>query len=675
MAFSVTPFEDLPITDEVEWNPTDRPDSELIAEILGDPPDWDRFKRAHLAWDSENDEIQGGYKLKVARMHNGRLTVIFNQLANRLAVINGARGGVDLPRDIKEKAFNHGLRYYDKLEVEKDDQPTFTGIRQNLSRIAVRLEDVELAKDDDKPKWVHIARTGEYRGYGGGDDPFNFEEKHFQEMVRNFRASPVYETDALGVGNAHVVPWDFSHASEANPTEGSLPVKGAPAQGWTLELEIRNGKDGTKELWALTEFLEPAKTYIREEKYRWASVGVYFDAVHPESGKNIGAFLNTIALTNTPFIEGMEPLVASKVQAMHYYGESAGTATEAVSFMRDMLGLTQTDGIAEVMTELQKIQQWITMGTTPLGVDVVRIVGDIRRILNLPALMTETEVMANAVTMVGRVIEENAIESGAAGLQEPVPPLEIADKSNAMVAKNGGNEMEVKQLAKDFGVSASEAEVTTAIGDAVELRNKAKQALSCERDSNKVILEAVEKAVDMKTKLEAMLGMMEIKDVDEAIAKLTSLLEDSKKMTDLMPELEQLRADFKKREDAEAEKEVDEVIASRGWDESFKHALLLTRTNDPDKFKELYPPLTQDQANLTKDIATKGKTPVSTQTGQTQQNTGDVIDLTMYPGNPTQKVVAHIRATNPDSEKWSREKLYETAFAFKDANAKQLRVS
>jgi hypothetical protein len=555
-------------------------------------------------------------------------------------------------------------------------EPASKSDKPKLSKLAFRLDDETLlAKDDDKPKWVHIARTGEYRGYGGGEDPFTFEESHFQDIVRNFRSSPAYETDALGVGNAHVVPWDFSHASEANPTEGDLPVKGAPAQGWTLELEIREGDKGAKELWALTEFLEPAKTYIRDEKYRWASVGVYFDAIHPESGNNIGAFLNTIALTNTPFIEGMEPLVASKVQAMHYYGDSAGTATEAVSFMRDMLGLGQTDGIAEVMAELQKIQQWITTGTTPLGVDVVKIVGDVRRILNLPALMTETEVMANAVTMVGRVIEENAIDSGAPGLQEPLAPVDIADKSNAMVAKTEGNEMEVKQLAKILDVSATEAEVTTAIGDSVELRKRAKQALSCERDSNKVLLEAVEKAVDMKTKLEAMLGMMEVKDVDAAIQKLTSLLENSKTMTDLMPELDQLRADFAKREEVEAEKEVDEVIASRGWDESFKHALMLTRKEDPDKFKELYPPMAADKANLTKDIATKGKTPVSTSTGKTVQNTGDVIDLTIYPGNPTQKVIAHIESTIPDSKNWTWEKKCEAAFAFKDANAKQLRVS
>ena len=170
--------------------------------------------------------------------------------------------------------------------------------------------------------------------------------------------------------------------------------------------------------------------------------------------------------------------------------------------------------------------------------------------------------------------------------------------------------MDPKELSRILGVSATEAEVTTAIVDGVELRKQLKDALSLDRDNNKVMLEAVESSVDMKTKLEAMLQMMGVKDVDSAIAKLTGLLDDSKKMLELMPELEKLRTATKATEEAAAEEEVDEVIASRGWDEAVKHGLMLTRMTDPAKFKELYPKVTPDQKILTQNIATKNGTPI-----------------------------------------------------------------
>jgi phage I-like protein len=63
-------------------------------------------------------------------------------------------------------------------------------------------------------------------------------------------------------------------------------------------------------LWAHVEWLEPARSYIREGKYRWVSPTIRFRARHPETGKDIGARLLSVALTNLPFLPSLAPLAA-----------------------------------------------------------------------------------------------------------------------------------------------------------------------------------------------------------------------------------------------------------------------------------------------------------------------------------------------------------------------------
>lgn len=159
----------------------------------------------------------------------------------------------------------------------------------------------------DKPVWVQIARAGRFEGYGGG--AFEFTPQTFDTIIANFRARPGYD------GKRDELPWDFHHASEMSATSGSIPQSGAPAQGWIRDLKTQRGADGVVELWALTRWLEPARTYIKEGRYKHASVSVVLDAIDPVTGRSIGPLLTSVALTNTPFIEGMQQLAASKRSA------------------------------------------------------------------------------------------------------------------------------------------------------------------------------------------------------------------------------------------------------------------------------------------------------------------------------------------------------------------------
>jgi Mu-like prophage I protein len=180
---------------------------------------------------------------------------------------------------------------------------------QTIRLASVALADASAASPTT---WVEVTREGDYKGYPGGG--FRFTPEVLGQIVRNFRAHPAYQLGPDGTGSADVIPWDFNHASEMPPTAGALPTHGAPAQAWVQDLDVRIGPGGAQ-LWAKTRWLEPARTYVKNGQYRWASVTVIFDARDPKTGANVGCLLTSIALTNTPFVEGMSELVAASRNA------------------------------------------------------------------------------------------------------------------------------------------------------------------------------------------------------------------------------------------------------------------------------------------------------------------------------------------------------------------------
>lgn len=222
---------------------------------------------------------------------------------------------------------------------------------------ALKLED---GGDGIAAKWVQVALEGEFLGYGGTDHPgFTFDRAIFEQVVANIHAHPSFHLGADGFGDEGVIPWDFSHASEADPTRGGLPLTGAPAQGWSSDAQIRNGSDGA-ELWMLTKFLEPARTFVLGGQYKWASVALSFESVDPISGEPTGALVTSIALTNTPFIEGMAQLAATTSGAAHLptNNDAVITAQETATMdilkvLAALLGVAQTQ--EAVTAELESL--------------------------------------------------------------------------------------------------------------------------------------------------------------------------------------------------------------------------------------------------------------------------------------------------------------------------------
>lgn len=147
------------------------------------------------------------------------------------------------------------------------------------------------------PVWIQLAKAGAYRGHAAG--PFELNATVFSDIVRNFNAQ----------ANRRI-PIDFEHASELDAASGSIPTEGAPAQGWIVDLDNRGDS-----LWGLVEWLEPARTYIREKKYRWFSPAIRFNSRDRVTGARIGARMSSGALTNNPFLDGMAPMAAKDIAA------------------------------------------------------------------------------------------------------------------------------------------------------------------------------------------------------------------------------------------------------------------------------------------------------------------------------------------------------------------------
>jgi phage I-like protein len=161
----------------------------------------------------------------------------------------------------------------------------------------------------DRPRWIQIAYEGEFRGHPQGH--FRLDGQVFAKVVENFRRHPAFQLGEGGLGCQPVVAFDYGHASEMSPTEGSIPAMGAPAWGWALDLDIRQGSKGA-ELWALTEFCELAKTYIRDRRLRWVSSAIRFQGVDHITGQPCGPLLTSVAFTNQPYLRGLLPIAATQ---------------------------------------------------------------------------------------------------------------------------------------------------------------------------------------------------------------------------------------------------------------------------------------------------------------------------------------------------------------------------
>jgi len=112
---SVPHFQDLPLADR------DRPWDGTAAEKrvrswagAEDGPNA-KYRDAHVWYDDSAPDNFGSYKLLIADVVDGRLKAVPRGVMAAGAVMDGARGGVDLDQDDIGRVKSHLARYYRKM--------------------------------------------------------------------------------------------------------------------------------------------------------------------------------------------------------------------------------------------------------------------------------------------------------------------------------------------------------------------------------------------------------------------------------------------------------------------------------------------------------------------------------------------------------------------------------
>jgi hypothetical protein len=82
----------------------------------------EKYRSAFFYYDSDNADNFTAYKLQFANIVNGKLTAIPRGIFAVAAVLQGARGGVDIPDSDKAKIKSKVAAYYAKMRREFDDE-------------------------------------------------------------------------------------------------------------------------------------------------------------------------------------------------------------------------------------------------------------------------------------------------------------------------------------------------------------------------------------------------------------------------------------------------------------------------------------------------------------------------------------------------------------------------
>ena len=112
---SVTAFQDLPLADrDREW---DGDAAEKRVRKWADATDEpnEKYRDAHVWYDKDKKDNFTAYKLLIADVVGGDLKVVPRGVMAAGAIMDGARGGIDLPEGDIDRVKSHLAKYYEKM--------------------------------------------------------------------------------------------------------------------------------------------------------------------------------------------------------------------------------------------------------------------------------------------------------------------------------------------------------------------------------------------------------------------------------------------------------------------------------------------------------------------------------------------------------------------------------
>lgn len=140
--------------------------------------------------------------------------------------------------------------------------------------------------------WFQVAKTGTFFSPVYGKISITADD--LTTMYQNFKTKTPLAPTRL--------PLDYDHLSD----EPQKPEDGKAA-GWVRDLQVR---DNGNTLWCMPDWTRRAAELINNREYAFVSPFFVTDYMDKVSGQKIGPTLKAIAITNRPFLEGMQPLPA-----------------------------------------------------------------------------------------------------------------------------------------------------------------------------------------------------------------------------------------------------------------------------------------------------------------------------------------------------------------------------
>ena len=115
---AVTAFQDLPLADrDRAWDgPAAEKRVRAWAGAEDDPNE--QYRDAHVWYDGDKPDNFTSYKLLIADVVDGRLKAVPRGVMSAGGVMQGARGGADIPSDEVPRVKAHLAHYYEKMGEE-----------------------------------------------------------------------------------------------------------------------------------------------------------------------------------------------------------------------------------------------------------------------------------------------------------------------------------------------------------------------------------------------------------------------------------------------------------------------------------------------------------------------------------------------------------------------------
>lgn len=191
--------------------------------------------------------------------------------------------------------------------------------------------------------WFQLAKSGTFFSpvYG----KVTISPKDLATMERNFReVTPLAPTQ---------LPIDYDHKSD-DPTQHAAGE--AKAAGWIDGLQLRNG--GT-ELWCKPKWTRRAAEMISAGEYRFVSPYFLTNYLDKATGKKVGPTLKAAAITNRPFLEGMQeipaPAIAASDTAVREFGSNRKVAVPVpTAVIRKGIRMKEEEEAPKVCPECEK---------------------------------------------------------------------------------------------------------------------------------------------------------------------------------------------------------------------------------------------------------------------------------------------------------------------------------